>query len=390
MSASTEKKLRAAAREEGNDKKAAKAAEEAKKAAVTKRRFIIGAVVVVLAIALVLFFNSNFLYKNTTALTIGDNSYSPADVNYAYATAYNNFAQTYGDYASMFGFDTSYGLAGLSTQNCPLMDNSTWRDYFLETAVANLKQTAALCKYAGDNGITLTEDEDSSLTENMNSLEEYVKAYGYSSLKKYLAANYGKGVDKEVAIKHERANLIASKAYSQICEEAAAGDTEFKDYSTKSFRHILVNAEASEDGTYSEEAKLAAKAACEDILAEWEAGEKTEDSFAELVALYTDDTASAETGGLYADSVKGQMVSEIDSFIYDSSRKPGDTAICYSGDDAGYCGYHVVYFVGDGVKYSETSSRASELDALASPVVTELADALPVTYGSTYKLVGKN
>lgn len=390
MSASTEKKLRAMAREEGNDKKAAKAAEEAKKAAVTKRRFIIGAVIVFLAIAVILFFNSNFLYKNTTALTIGDNSYSPADVNYAYSNAYNNFAQTYGQYASMFGFDTTYGLAGLSNQSCPLMDNSTWRDYFIDNAVINLKQTAALCKYANDNGIALTEDEEASLSTNMDAMEQSVQAYGYSNLNKFLAANYGKGVDKDVAVRYERANLLASKAYSQICEIAADSDTEFKDYTTKSFRHILINAEASEDGTYSEEAKAAAKARCEELLAEWESGPKTEDSFAELATANTDDTASADNGGLYANAEKGQMVSEIDAFIYDSSRKPGDTAICYSGDDAGYCGYHVVYFVGDGLKYSETSSRASEIDALASPIVNELVEALPVTYGTTIKLVGKN
>ena len=69
MSASTEKKLRAQARAEGTDKKTLAEKEEAAKQAKTKRRTIWAIIGVVLFVAIVLFLNSTFMYKNTTALT---------------------------------------------------------------------------------------------------------------------------------------------------------------------------------------------------------------------------------------------------------------------------------------------------------------------------------
>lgn len=391
MSASTEKKLRAQAREEGSDKKAVKFAEEEKKAAKTKRNITIASVIIILAVVLILLVNTSILHKNTTALTVGDMKFTPADVNYAYSTAFSNFYNTYGEYASMFGLDTTYGLSGLASQNCGMMEEegSTWRDYFLDSAVTSLKQYAAMCKYADENGITLTEEEEASLNDSLATLEESVKSYGYTSLNKYLSGNFGKGVDKDTVLKYERMSLLASKAYSQICAEVEAADTGFEDYTTKNFRHILIKAVADENGEYTDAAKAEAKAKCEELLKQWEAGDKTEESFAALAEENSEDTGSNTNGGLYEDVYKGQMITEINDFIYDPARKVGDTAICYSGDDASYCGYHVVYFSGDGCKYSETDARASEIDELASPVIEELTDALTEVKGWTMKLVGK-
>ena len=86
MSASTEKKQRQAAREAGTDKKTLAEQEAAKKKAKSNRRWTLGTIGVILLIALILFLNSSFLYTHTTAISIGDASYSPAEVNYVYAT----------------------------------------------------------------------------------------------------------------------------------------------------------------------------------------------------------------------------------------------------------------------------------------------------------------
>ena len=118
MSASTEKKIRQAARVAGTDKKMLAAQEEAKKNAKSKRRWTIGTILVVLLIAAIIFLDSGFLYKNTTAVTVGGESYSPAEMNYQYATQYYTWTSQYGSYASIFGLDTSTGLAGLSAQDC--------------------------------------------------------------------------------------------------------------------------------------------------------------------------------------------------------------------------------------------------------------------------------
>ena len=118
-------------------------------------------------------------------------------------------------------------------------------------------------------------------------------------------------------------------------------------FALRNVRHILAKFEggtANETGAtvYSDEEKAAAKAEAEELLNQWKSGEATEDSFAQLAAEKTDDTASAENGGLYEDVYPGQMVSAFESWCYDSARKSGDTGIV----ETEY-GYHVMYFVGD-------------------------------------------
>ena len=87
-------------------------------------------------------------------------------------------------------------------------------------------------------------------------------------------------------------------------------------YNTVNVRHILVNAEADADGNYTDEAKAAAKARAEEILAEFEAGDKTEDSFAALAEQYSEDPGSNTNGGLYENVAKGQMVQEFNDFCF--------------------------------------------------------------------------
>ncbi|MGN1016044.1 MAG: peptidylprolyl isomerase [Faecousia sp.] len=113
-------------------------------------------------------------------------------------------------------------------------------------------------------------------------------------------------------------------------------------------RHILVAFEGGttdENGatTYSDEEKAAAKAQAEEILAQWKSGDATEDSFAALATEKTDDTASAESGGLYEDiSPASNYVASFKNWAVDDSRKAGDTGIV----ETEY-GYHVMYYCGE-------------------------------------------
>ena len=114
-------------------------------------------------------------------------------------------------------------------------------------------------------------------------------------------------------------------------------------------RHILFQFEGGtedENGTvtYSDEEKAAAKAEAEALLELYTMGEQTEEAFAELATLNTDDTGSAETGGLYEDiaPVQGVYVESFTNWATDPAREAGDTGIIEST-----YGYHVMYYVGD-------------------------------------------
>jgi len=117
----------------------------------------------------------------------------------------------------------------------------------------------------------------------------------------------------------------------------------------KNVRHILVTpahnheeGEEHENGeTYSAEELAAAKAAAEEILASWKAGEATEESFAALANEKSAD-GDGTTGGLYENVYPGQMVVPFQDWCFDDARASGDTGIV----ETEY-GYHVMYFVGD-------------------------------------------
>ena len=110
-------------------------------------------------------------------------------------------------------------------------------------------------------------------------------------------------------------------------------------------RHILAKFEGGttdENGTttYSDEEKAAAKETAEQILADWQAGEATEESFAALANEKSDD-GDGTTGGLYENVYPGQMVVNFNDWCFDEARQAGDTGIV----ETEY-GYHVMYYVG--------------------------------------------
>ncbi len=130
--------------------------------------------------------------------------------------------------------------------------------------------------------------------------------------------------------------------------------TDDNSYSTVNVRHILIAPENDEDsdndGTpdkASDAADAAAKAKAEQLLADWKAGEATEDSFAKLAADNSTDNGS--DGGLYENVYHNQMVEEFNDWCFDPARKTGDTDIVKTT-----YGYHVMYFVGEGESYRKT------------------------------------
>ena len=515
MSASTERKLRQAARSAGTDKKTIALEKEAQEKAKSQLRWTIGTIAVVVVVVLVLLLNSGLMYR-LTAFSVGDKNYTASEVNYRYSNQYYNFASQYGQYASLFGLDTSGGIRGLEKQPCNMMENGgTWKDYFLDAVRNELIHETILGKYAAEKGITLDADDNTMVEGAFDGLEEQAVSMGYASGDKFLAANYGTGVNRDLVRRAYQASVLASKAatalsesftytpeqieekyqsyagsedyfdyayayvsaertestnadgetVSNVTEEAlAAAETKanaiadtyreakgdspavrlvnaaaseeetgsqqtriqgsslpaavsawLKDaarasgdvtvqpdengcyvvvflnrddnhYNTVNVRHILVKAEADEEGNYSDEAKEAAKARAEEILAEFESGDKTEERFAQLAEQYSEDTGSNTNGGLYENVAKGQMVQEFNDFCY-AEHKAGDTGIVY-GESASYAGYHVMYYVGEGELNSNVIAETALRNDDANAWMEEQEKANPSKDGFGMKFVG--
>ncbi|NLP48805.1 MAG: hypothetical protein GX345_07675 [Clostridiales bacterium] len=107
-------------------------------------------------------------------------------------------------------------------------------------------------------------------------------------------------------------------------------------------RHVLVSFldENSESEEPTDEEKANAKSKAEKLYKEWQEGDKSEDSFAELAKSDSGDPGSAENGGLYEDVAIGSMVAPFENWCFDSTKKPGDSGIV----ETSY-GYHLMYMV---------------------------------------------
>jgi hypothetical protein len=116
----------------------------------------------------------------------------------------------------------------------------------------------------------------------------------------------------------------------------------------KDVRHVLIKFEGGKtdsttgEVTYNLSEKNAAKEKAEKLLKEWkEAGDLSEESFAELAKKNSKDGNAAQ-GGLYEKVFPGQMVENFENWLYDAERKVGDVDIVESP-----YGYHIMFFVGD-------------------------------------------
>ena len=130
------------------------------------------------------------------------------------------------------------------------------------------------------------------------------------------------------------------------------------EYNTVNVRHILkftdaVNPVYLDDGeTIDYDATEAAQeaadaevlASVERVLDLWKAGDMSEQSFADLAKIYTEDTGSQSNGGLYENCRYNEFIAEFEDWIFDGSRKAGDYDIIQT-----YYGYHLMYFVGEGM-----------------------------------------
>ncbi len=134
---------------------------------------------------------------------------------------------------------------------------------------------------------------------------------------------------------------------------------------TRSVRHILISS--------TEETDKEAKKKAEEILAEYNKGEKTGEAFGKLALKYSEDGGSATYGGLYENFSKGTMVEDFEDWSFDASRKEGDTGIVKST-----YGYHIMYFekVGEPVWWANV--RAAMQDDAYSELYESLNKKYPV------------
>ena len=327
---------------------------------------------------------------DTAVITCGDKVMTNRDLQYYYTDNMMQFYNTYYSYLS-YVLDTS---APMDSQiNSTTGDGTgTWQKTFLNDVLTNYCTAAVMVQEAEKNGFTLTEDQQAEIATYQD-LDSFAMYYGVSDSMELVKTMYSPAATVETYQNYIADSLTASFYLQALSETIELTDEEVEAYydsnsdvyaaegiqkideNVMNIRHILIQPEATEDGSISEEAWAAAEAEAARILEEWKAGEATEDTFSEAAQAYSTDTGSASYGGLYEDVYPGQMVTEFNDWCFDDARQTGDTGIVKTT-----YGYHIMYYVsqGDYIYWRQQCESA-----LLSEKVYDIRDEIMLGYTSS-------
>ena len=334
-----------------------------------------------------------------TALIVSGTEYSLAECNLYFCEQLFGLLQQYGDVASYLGLDVSQGTEAMKEQTFSYSSDGTWFGYFLDGVKDQISQVQALNDFAKSKGLSLTDDELAEIEDEMKALSEYAETNGYDSAEAYLADCYYEGITEDLYRQYLQKNYLADKAYSDYATGVSFTQTEVKehyaemgyeegenDYRVTSMHHVLIMAEASEDGTYSDEAIAASRARALELYDEWSKGDRTEESFTQMAIQYSEDPGVVSNDGYYGSIGKGTMVENIDSWLFEEGRQVGDTAIIENVGS--YVGTHIVYFAGYGDLYCDILSLNDLQSNAMNDWFTELMAFYSPKEGEAYDQIG--
>ena len=297
----------------------------------------------------------------TVVATVGSQELTNAQLQIYYWLEVQNFLANYGSYASYFGLDL---YQPLDTQSSTFSETPmTWQQYFLDAALADWHNYAALAEEGMANGFELAQEYADMIAALPESMTTDAALQGFASAEEYLAANVGAGASIAdyqsymttyyngfMFFQSEYEKMVPTQeemdAYFAEHEEEYASQGVTKDGIYVDVRHILVLPEGATvatiySETFPEEAWAVAEKEADEILNQWLSGDQTEDAFAALANEFSADTGSNTNGGLYTDVYVGMMVEEFEAWCFDETRQVGDYGIVKTD-----LGYHIMYFSG--------------------------------------------
>ena len=205
-------------REERKKRMAAAAKKNAKKSPqMQKAKHVAGKVIgIVIAVALVLgalYAVLNFFgvpQKVLTAAKVGDQRVSIAKYNLYYMEIYMGISQQSQQYDSTYGEGYGAMATGYDSTKTPMEqaytlgtiegfegENPTWADYMRINALNYLQSYVAYADLAREAGLTLTEDEQKEIDDQIEQLRSTAESNDFS-LNRYLVQMYGKGVNEKL------------------------------------------------------------------------------------------------------------------------------------------------------------------------------------------------
>ena len=188
----------------------------------------------------------------------------------------------------------------------------------------------------------------------------------------------------EKSIEYVNTRLIYIEAEKTLVSPEA------DDTATEETTEVVINASAGEEAAEdiylpTEEQSAATKTKADEVLAQWEAGEKTVDSFSALAKEHSADKASAELGGVYEKVSRNTFDEAFDAWAFGENPQLGQPQIFESKDaDGNILGYLVVYLEELGpVRWVHVAQEALRTDSYGDWYEALLAE-YPITRNETF------
>lgn len=185
---------------------------------------ILAAIVVSIVFSLGTSFYNRYTVLNQTYFRVGDHDISRLEYNYYFNNVYSNYLNMYGSYVSMMGLDTTVDL---DEQTYPGNENMTWKDYFDQSAVAQIQQIKAMADEARENGFEYDPSEDMAAYETEIAAQAESASVSESD---YYTLMYGDYATPSRIEKFVEENLLASAYYNQLVEENQPAEDEITAY----------------------------------------------------------------------------------------------------------------------------------------------------------------
>ncbi len=342
------------------------------KAQKTKRRNAIlatvGAVVAVVLVVILLVWNSGFLSRHTTALTVKDTKLSIADMDYYYFEALNYYASNEQSMAQIYEqngltYESSFDPRGdMKTQYVDEEQSQSYYDYFCQQAKENATEVCALYDAAVAAGHTLSEDAQAQLDDALTGLDTAAAQYNFGSRDAYLKALYGRNMTQGVYLDNLERRLMASDYYNaKVGEMGDYSDEELTAYYEENadeldcydYEYVYFDGTAQgatdengETAEPTEEESAAAMAEAQTkaqaLLDAVKAAQSATPADGEQAQTFSDVAAAQDLSSVPRDGVMGSNFSSLSyaEWLMDPARQDGDVDL-FEMEDAGW---YVVQF----------------------------------------------
>lgn len=283
--------------------------------------------------------------------------------------------------------ENKYSIDKTKELNRQTIDGENCQHQFLEDALSIWEFYVTTTAMAKEAGYELSADEQTYLDELPQLIQDAAEESGMT-IQEVMDDMICPGTTEEAYLKYSETYSIGYEYVDYLFDtvEPSLEDLEkyYEENETRfiankiskdsgnysSVRHILIMPQggrqnADGETVYSEDEWAECLKKAEELLALWKSGAATEDTFAEMANIYSEDGGSNTNGGLYSGITStSNYVPNFLNWVIDENRQVGDTGIVESE-----YGYHIMYYV-SGEPLWITASR----DACASAMVDEMIE----------------